>query len=168
MEKHLELVWKKIDGSLSKDEAIIFNELSHNDKSFVNLYKAQINLNTNLKKLPSVAAPSNLVSNILQNITKKKVIYSKEYSSFEGMKVIALASIITLTLVVLITMTINLSFDASVYPELTSWLNKLSVPAPLQGIENYSTYLLVLLPGIVLVWLDNMFRRVPIQIKAVR
>ena len=44
MEKHLELVWKKIDGSLSKDEAIIFNELSHNDKSFVNLSAHLIHL----------------------------------------------------------------------------------------------------------------------------
>jgi hypothetical protein len=168
MEKNLELIWKKIDGSLSKDEAINFNQLIHDDKSFAILYKAQVNLNTNLKNIPSVAAPSSLVSNIIQNITQKKVVYSKEYSSFGGMKIIALASIITLILVVLITMTINLSFDASAYPELTSWLNRLSMPISLQGMESYTTYLLVLLPGIVLIWLDNMFRREPIQIKVVR
>lgn len=168
MDKHLELIWKKIDGSLSQSESLAFDALIQDNLEFAKLYKSQINLNSNLKNISPVSAPSDLLSNVLHKISEKKVIYSKEYNSFDGMKIIAIASFAVLSLSILITLTTNLTFNKSSYPEVFEWLNNLSLQIPIQGLENYSMYLLVLLPGLALIWLDKMFRRQAFQVKAIR
>jgi len=168
MDKHLDLIWKKIDGSLSEKEALKFNELVQNNKDFLNLYKVQTNLDAQLKMVPQTSAPHSLVNNVLQKITLRKINYSKEYNSFKGIKIISLVSAGLLTLIVIATMTLNINFNATVYPELTQWLNQISIPSPLKGIENYSTYLLVLLPGLALIWLDKMFKKETITINIVQ
>jgi len=166
MDKHLELIWKKIDGSLSQSETKDFQHLLQNDANFTMLYKSQKQLNSSLKKIPSIEAPTTLLTNVLLNISEKKS-YLKEYSSFGGIKVIAMACAGIFALSVLIVLSSNISSDLTAYPLLSQWMNKLSFSIPSEGFENYSKFMLVLIPGIVLIWLDKMFRSAPLQVKTI-
>ena len=159
MEKHLELIWKKIDNQLSEKEASLFDQLLQNDNAFVNLYNAQVKLNNNLRTLPSVKAPGNMVSNILEQITFSKVSYASKYSSFNGVKIIAWAFVALIFVTTLITLSFSFNFELEEsFPAFCNWLSQISGPSIID-FNISSIYLLVILPILALTWMDNLYKQ---------
>ena len=160
-ETHIDLIWKKIDNELSKEESLRYDELFLNDPSFKALYNKTIRLNKTLSELPTHKAPVSLLDNIMQQVAIIKKYNSAEYNSFVGLKYIfiaVIAAILSLTAYVLAFHGASPTVVADSTPVadfFRSLSGNISVPS---GLQNYLPYTLVLTIGLGLILLDNYFK----------
>jgi len=160
MHSNLELIWKKIDGNLSTEENRQFNQLYHEEPSFVEAYKNQLKLNNALQSTTSFKAPSDLVDNVMDKIHHSYVA-GTSYSSFSGFKKISLFFLALSALLVTLTLVLdNNSTNSGQYAAIGDFMTKLvsGVQVPEQLIT-YMPYSLALLAGIGLVWIDNFYKQ---------
>jgi len=85
MDKHLELIWKYIDGELSSSEIAIVEDKLKADPVFNAYYKSQLNLHQSLKTNNVVPAPMNFAANVMAKL-QGQVVDLKKYDSFAGVK----------------------------------------------------------------------------------
>lgn len=159
MDKHLALVWKKIDGQLNAKESLLFDNLMNSDNEFSALYRSQVKLSKALDNTPELMAPPALLENILAEVAKPKVSYLNKYNSFNGIHIIAIASVSLLSLIAILGITNSINFYSNnAYPNLTKWLDQFTKLNLFSGFEAYSRYLLLSVPVLFLIWMDNMYR----------
>lgn len=155
----MQLIWNKLDNTLSKEEEMKFESLMLNDSSFRSLYQNQLHLHESLFDLPLFQAPSELSANVLSKLEKRYTI-SPSRLSFPGFYKIALtiAAFVAITMV-----SVFFGFESESNPgnyefldRMVSSMNfKLQLPPELM---RYLPYSLVLFAAMILYWFDNLFR----------
>lgn len=157
----MELIWKKIDGTLSIEENGQFNQLYQEDPSFVEAYNSQLKLNNALKNTNAFKAPDDLLDNIMDSIHNS---YETDtsYSSFAGFKKIALFFLALTALLVTVTLVLgNGSASSGQYAAIGDFMTRLvsGIHMPEQ-LMSYMPYSLAILAGLGLVWMDNFYKHV--------
>lgn len=98
MDKNLELIWKKIDNTLSGDEIKVFNSRME-DPSFVEEYKKQLKLHNLLHHIPDYKAPDGLLQGVMSQLTFKRI-YNLNFPGIKYLGWGLLATALALSLVV--------------------------------------------------------------------
>lgn len=164
MEKQFALIWKKIDGQLTNEESLLFDNLLASNAEFANLHKSQLRLNKALTNTPVVIAPNSILDNVLANVQKPKVSYRNKYNSFNGIQIIAIASIAFLSLITLLGFTNTSSLTSNgTYPKLMTWLDSFTSLKFFEGFDVYSNYLLILIPFVLIYWADHFYRSISLK-----
>lgn len=158
MEKKLELIWKKLDGDISGEEAKIFDALFKNNAEFKTLYLEQSRLNNTLRNIPLEKAPETLIDNVMNAVRSNSVLSSN--ISFSGIKTILLlfGSFIVISCVWYFSSNgINLSSTESSFvgSTLDSLLSKMVIS---DSLKSYLPYSLVLVAGLGLLWIDGFMK----------
>ncbi|MBT8232376.1 MAG: hypothetical protein HKO66_01150 [Saprospiraceae bacterium] len=160
MEEHLKLIYKKIDASLTNEESETFDMLFHSNPQFVDLYEKQVSLDNALTNLPLEVAPKGMLENIMQQVSVPRESYAAKYGSFGGIKYIALGLIVLTVVGVLIAVFFqqDVTFESSP-SRLATWINQyMSFEGILTAMTGHLKYGFLIVPALVLIWLDLVLR----------
>lgn len=159
MKEHLELIWKKIDGELDRNDKLLFDALISEDELFLNLYKQQIKLNDAMSNMPLRKAPDTLLDNVMASV-RTQVSVSRKYDDFKAFKYIIAATVLLCLVFTVYAIIISGGLQLEKHylniNELVSKLNfNLSLP---NNLVSYSTYFIILFGAVTLIWIDNTTR----------
>lgn len=150
-----ELIWKKIDSTLSDEETKLFNKLISQDDEFVMLYKSQLKLHNLYRNIPLHKAPVSLVNSVMSKIDFKK----SWDLSYPGVKLILWVFAGLTALVSIVTLSLNVSIKTPKgYNQSVNFINNL-IPGDLMSEISFisSPIMLALLGLTLLVWLDKFW-----------
>lgn len=168
MNTYIELIWKKIDGSLNREEKKQFDRLIETEQDFADLYLKHARLEKALKHAAVQKAPENLLSNVMQQVQAYPVL-SRKYSSFAGIKNIGMAFIglSVLVIIVILSNPGNISYDGN-YSVLGDLIGKLQGNLAISpAVMHYLPYSMAFLAAAGLVWIDNYYRHAHDKLRAV-
>ena len=158
MEKKLELIWKKLDGDINREEAKIFDALFKNDADFKKLYLEQSRLNNTLRNIPIEKAPETLIDNVMKAVRSNSVLSSN--ISFSGIKTILLlfSSFIVICCVWYFSskgINLNSGESSVIGSTMDALFSKMVIS---ESLKAYLPYSLVLIAGLGLLWIDGLMK----------
>ena len=159
MEKKLELIWKKLDGDITREEAKVFDSLYKSDEGFKQLYLEQSRLNNTLKNIPLQKAPDSILDNVMKAVSAGSVLRSK-YISFSGLKtIIALFGSFMLIACVWYFASNGINLESSGHTMISGFFDNLNSKLTLpESLKTYLPYSMVLIAGLGLLWMDSFLK----------
>jgi len=166
MDKHLEIIWQYIDGTLSPSEVVSFEKRLESETELNRLYVSQLQLHQSLTTHNVVSAPSNFASQVMSKLQSQSMAFDlKKFDSFAGIK-----SIMFWALGVTILGLVFIFFFPPIATTATASTNAIIsvdkfIPDFLQNFTlsnemiKYSSYTMILLLVPVLVALDNFLNK---------
>jgi len=159
MDKNLEQILDYIDGHMTDADAHAFRVEIESNPILKKEYLLQLNLHKALSNAPIVAAPSQLVDNVMVKVNAKKLTLETN-TSFSGLKNIgigALATIIVFSLIAYFSSDQNFQvYTAGTTASYLDYLPDLTFVT--EGINHYACYILTMLMIPLLLVMDRIYQ----------